>query len=116
MSVDLQPLTDEQVHELARRIVTNEVFVALNADALDCAFGMILALGSDHIAGIVNDVGFVYEEISKASPMGVNGYPTFLSCKFVHKDSAEAVFAKVREFDAVLNPKQASEEEKEKKE
>ena len=37
----------------------------------------------------LGNIGFIYEYMSAASPMGVNGYPTFFSMRFLHKDDTE---------------------------
>jgi len=39
----------------------------------------------------INHIGMIYEHMDKASPMGINGYPMFLSAKFLNKKDAEKV-------------------------
>ncbi len=34
----------------------------------------------------VESIGMIYEYNSKSSPMAINGYPSFMSCKFMSKD------------------------------
>ena len=88
----LEPLTEEEITVLARRIVTNEVYVAWEPEALDMSFGMFMMLaGGSQAMPWIKDVGLVYEEWSKANERSVNGYPTFFSARFVHKDSRNAV-------------------------
>ena len=37
----------------------------------------------------VNDIGMIYENLGKASPTGINGYPIFMSCKFLCKNDTK---------------------------
>jgi len=34
----------------------------------------------------IDNIGMVYEDISKAGPGSINGYPTFFSCKIVSRE------------------------------
>lgn len=80
-------LTDDEMSILARRIVQNEVYMAMDAVALDCSFGAFLALVAPSIPKAeLSNIATVYEDIDEAGTWAVNGYPSFLSCKFVHKD------------------------------
>lgn len=95
-------MTDEQVGELARDIVTNRVYVAWDEAAIHNSFGPMLALAHDAIKPIADKIGLVFEEYSKAMPMACNGYPTFLSIKFVHIDNVPALLSEVQRMAEAL--------------
>src|SRR5262249_9809905 len=88
MSLALAPLDDQETHELAARVVKNEVYLlfASMREEIDLSFGTILAL-----SGMTPEdgaqVGAVYEEIGKAMPHSINGRPVFFSLCAVHVDS-----------------------------
>ncbi len=44
----------------------------------------------------LRDLGTIYENVSEAGPMSINGYPTFYSMKLLHKDDWDRVLAAVR--------------------
>lgn len=46
----------------------------------------------------LNNVGLVYEYLSKAGPMAVNGCPIFYSCRFLSKESTEKMFKYYDEY------------------
>lgn len=93
--------TPAQLSDLAARIVRGEIYIATSGDGLKHSFGFILALA----AGMkqrdargrfarkrqsdVQTIGAVYEEMHRALPRGINGYPMFMSCKFVHVNDVE---------------------------
>ncbi len=90
--MNINILTDDEVTDLARRIVTNEVYAAFTAEALE-SFSTYLMLLTGGLAeqGLdpaleLGNVGLIYEDINAAGPLSVNGRPSFLSAKFVHRD------------------------------
>jgi hypothetical protein len=90
--MELTPKTPAELTEIARGIVTNRIYAAWDAQALDLSFGMLLMMlagsaeGTDEDVSWLDDVGLVYEDIDKANERGVNGYPAFFSAKFLHRD------------------------------
>ena len=74
-----------ELDALATQIVRGEVHIATEGEALDKSFGHIFALlETPPTERQLATIGAVYERLSKASPVGINGYPFFLSCQFVH--------------------------------
>lgn len=100
MAEPLPPLTDAEVVELAREIVTNVVYVAPDKRAAECSFGMLFALMRED--QIPPNLWLVYERWDKAGPRALNGYPIFTSCKFVAEESREALVAEVTRMEAAL--------------
>lgn len=89
--MNLERKSPEQLTTLARGIITNEVFAAWDKEALDNAFGAFLSLLAGGLAEKgdslpAESIGLVYEDMANATSLSHNGYPTFLSAKFLHKD------------------------------
>ena len=88
--------TKQDLNELAIQIVRGEIHIANGGDGLQHSFGFILALAAGmkprdargrfarRRQSDVETIGAVYEEMHRALPRGINGYPMFMSCKFVH--------------------------------
>jgi hypothetical protein len=96
-------MTTEEVHDLARRIVTNQVFITGDPDVVRMSF-LVVALG-----GCPENTALVYEEYTQASERSINGYPMFFSAKFVHVDDAEALVAEAKRLSDALAPLPAEE-------
>lgn len=91
--MELTSKTDEEITELARAIVTNQVYAAWDPAAIDNAFGMFLSIAASGAAAQGDDnawlgeIGLIYEELSKRNPRDLNGYPTFFSAHYLtHED------------------------------
>lgn len=46
----------------------------------------------------IKNIGMLYEYYSEASPRGVNGHPTFLSCKIVSYDDSQRFIEKYNKY------------------
>jgi hypothetical protein len=96
-------MESEEITTLAREIVTNVAYAAWNEDMLRCSFGPFLALAAPSISDeVASQIGLVWEHLAKAGYHGVNGYPSFLSCHFVHKDDVPLLQAEIRRMDDAL--------------
>lgn len=96
-----QRMNDDQIKELARRIVQNEVYIPQSSEAIECSFGAMIAL-MDWSDWDPSKIGLIYEEMHKAGPMAVNGYPMFLSLRMVHADDTPLLFDHVTRMLAAL--------------
>lgn len=90
--------TDEELKELAKRTIKNEIFVAANKESIENAFMMILALGAE----FPDDTVALYEEYSKAGPRSLNGYPMFMSCGALSKDEFEIFVKYYKQYEELL--------------
>ena len=99
---ELPRMTQEEIDDLARRVVVNEVFLTNTADAYRFAFPMLMIFGGDKIAEFADDVGAMWEELSKAGPRSINGYPFFTSGHFVHREDFPLVLAAIERKEAGL--------------
>src|SRR5262245_31019167 len=85
-------LSPEEITDLARKVVANRVFIAWDPEAERCAFGGYLMLVSGGLqaqgedVSWMDDIGWIYQDWDRAGPTSLNGYPTFLSAQFTHKD------------------------------
>jgi len=53
----------------------------------------------------VKSIGMIYEYMDKASPMGINGQPCFMSCQFLSKEDANRMwvfYGKYQEYKDLL--------------
>jgi hypothetical protein len=99
----VERLSEDDLKALARRIVTNEVYVAWNAEQLENSFGAMLALAGESLREVAPDVGLIYEEYAHASERGCNGYPMFFSMRLLHRDDVETLVAHCKRMDEALN-------------
>lgn len=91
--MDVPRLEREELDSLATRVVRGEIYLAINAEMLENSFGYLFALLHEQISDEeAATIGGVYEEIAKASPTGVNGYPFFFSCKLLHRDDVKPLY------------------------
>lgn len=90
--MELTSKTDEEITELARAIVTNQVYAAWDTESINHSFGMFLSLAASGAAAQGQDtdwlgeIGLVYEDLSKRNERDVNGYPSFFSAHFLTHD------------------------------
>jgi hypothetical protein len=84
----LRRLTDQEIHDVAKRIALGEVFTSwqVSDDSLIPLVFLVLTLVD---RDTLTDVGMVYEELAKAGPRSINGHPIFMSCVLVHKDDCQ---------------------------
>jgi hypothetical protein len=94
---------------LALAIFKGEVFTSFHLDLkrredLFSVFTVFLLMEKTEFKKMGDDVGMVYEYLSKASPMVVNGMPTFLSAQVLNTHDTTIVWDLVRELEvASLN-------------
>lgn len=95
--------TPKQLNDLAVQIVKGEVYMVNQGPGLNLSFGWIFALMDPKpTLWELETVGAVYEKMSKALPRGINGYPMFSSCQFVHVNDFDRLLALVEEKERAL--------------
>lgn len=87
-------LSDEEIDDLARRVVTNEVFITNDGKVVDAAFMVILPFINLE-QSFAENVGALYEEYAKTGSRSMNGYPVFYSVNFLHKDDLGPLYDKI---------------------
>lgn len=99
---EIPRMTPDEINTLARRVVTNEVYIANTDQAYRNAWPLLLAFMAEDLANIADDVGAMWEELSKAGPRSINGFPFFTSGHFVHRDDLDAVLAAIEAKEEAL--------------
>jgi hypothetical protein len=99
--------TAAEREELAQEIWAGRIFTSQHVrDPGDISMVfMVLAFLDNGFRdwALENNIAVLYEEMSKAGPRGVNGYPCFFSMKMLDKEDAQAVFDRVREIQAFMD-------------
>jgi len=102
-------MTITEKNRLARDIATEKVFMDIfvrKEDAHHLAT-IFIPMGLMSWDGWTEEdkaqLGGVYEYMSEASPRSINGYPSFFSCKLLHKDDRMYVLEKAREIRKLLD-------------
>lgn len=96
-------LDEEQIKEVAMGLVKGRYFCGTMApsDMLSMIFPIIALGGLSDIDP--ETVGNIIEELDKAGPRSVNGYPVFFSCRVIHKDDWEVIAEKATAAQAALD-------------
>lgn len=85
-------LPKNELDDLATRILRGEVYIAAEGPALEHSFGfMLMMVNSDEplTQSQIASIGACYEDMAKALPRAINGYPMFVSMKILHRDDVE---------------------------
>lgn len=91
--------TDDELKEIAKKVVNNEIFVSFGGKSL-IAFQMIIALSDSES---IKDTCAMYEYYDKCGPGSINGYPTFFSAHLLNKDSAERLLKYIKKIEILMN-------------
>lgn len=84
-------LTEHDQH-LITSIFTAFAFIGPGMDGEDNRERVIGAvLEQEHYENWVKEIGMIYENMSEALPRGINGYPMFMSCKFLDRKDTKKV-------------------------
>lgn len=91
-------MEEGELRKLALEIIEGTVFGTWNVPEHDtgligCVF-MPLAFGLE----LPPNVAQVYEYISKAESRGVNGYPSFFSCRLMTENDAKRLYPMLQEL------------------
>lgn len=104
--MEITTKTDDALKKLAADIVCNLVFTNLQLDDVKDIGQVFMVLffldENTHQYLRDNPPGLVYEYYSEASPRGWNGYPTFMSARFLTREDAVKVFALVDRLQAAM--------------
>lgn len=87
-------LTESQVKEIALAIFKNDIFTdrhCPDAQAVMQSFPVLHFVKKDQLKRFKN-AGMIYEYMNRASPMGINGRPMFLTCHVLSKLDADRVW------------------------
>lgn len=104
----LQNLPEADLRKLAVHIAERRVFGTWNIAEHDVDLLSVIFIPLGLGARIPSNTGHLYEYYDKAADRGINGYPSFFSCKLISEDDARALFPLVNEYrdrqEAFLSP------------
>jgi hypothetical protein len=89
-------MTKEGLREFVMGLCDGRIFSSMQIPMVDwesslhlvfmpLAFGVTKDMSEEDIS----QIGGVWEWLSEAGPRSINGYPSFFSCRFLHKDDLE---------------------------
>lgn len=82
--------TSEELRTLAREVVTGQVYLTNDPEAIRLSFGLILMLVmAEAPRSWIDKIAAVYAPMSSAGDRGINGYPMFFSMNVLHVDDVE---------------------------
>lgn len=101
---EIPRLTEDDMKSVATGLVKGHIFTGSQCppDLLPMVFFPLMALQADYEVDW-EDVGNLYEDISKASNRAVNGFPFFFSCHIVHKDDWAVISERALAAQAALD-------------
>lgn len=100
----MKKMTDEELKQVAVDIYDGKIFSDRHfsspeeAQSLISVVFMPLGMGALKTKKQVADLGLVYEYFDKAGPRAVNGFPMFMSCRFLNKADAKKMFGFFEEY------------------
>jgi hypothetical protein len=91
---NLPSLPEEDIKQIASDLFHSKIFTSEHLKTemhlINQIFSILLFLEKNKIP---KNLGMIWEYLSKAGPMSVNGYPMFLSCHFLNMEDTIKVFA-----------------------
>jgi hypothetical protein len=92
--------TDEELKQIAVDLYDGKIFsdhhFRSDVDAQSMFGSVFMAFILSNVS--VKDIAFVYEYLDKAGTHSINGYPIFLSCRYLYKDDAKRMFGFYDEY------------------
>lgn len=91
-------LSAAELRELAVEVSEGRVFMTNTKEGVEWSFGLLV--GMLDLSSIADQIGALYEEMSKAGPRAINGFPFFTSMKLLHRDDLEPLHAQITDYEA----------------
>jgi|AntRauTorcE11897_2_1112592.scaffolds.fasta_scaffold00044_23 hypothetical protein len=85
----LPRMEDDEIREFVDALLSGNLFTSeqvQNESDIPMVFMPLMLGASEHLEPIIDDIGCLYEYMSKAGPRGINGQPVFYSFNVLHKD------------------------------
>ena len=106
MKYKLKQMTKDELKDLARRIVTNEIFITNTPEGYQMSFGLVLPFVAMSVPKReFVKIGACYADWSHALPRAINGEPCFGSAHLLHKDDLPFLFAEIENVETALGIK-----------
>ena len=88
--------TDTEIKHIAKELWAGQIFCDRQCRTPQDVMSvfMVLALSGPEIIENMknNEIDFIYEFMSAAGPRSVNGYPIFMSCRYLDKEDVQRMF------------------------
>lgn len=100
--------TDDEIKELARAVVSQQVFIGTMIPIEDAnrmmpsVFMPLMFIEPDTLKQMDELNVVPYEFMDKAGPRSVNGYPSFMSMQFINHDDYRRLIEKVKAVEAAI--------------
>jgi hypothetical protein len=91
-------LSASELRELAVEVSEGRVYLTNTEEGIQWSFGLMIQLLD--FSEIINEVGAFYEEMSKAGPRSINGFPFFTSMKILHREDLPLLHSQIEDYEA----------------
>lgn len=97
-------MTEEEIKEIAKRAITNEICFACTEESINDHFGLFISLWSDEQVEELNknNIASVWEEYSKSSPRAINGKAIFFSGHFLTEEQTKGVIKEIQRIQKAM--------------
>lgn len=94
----------DKLIQIAKDIHGNLIFTDRHCHPKDImSTFMIFALMDPKKMYIPDSIGMIYEYMSQAGPMSVNGNPTFFSARLINKEDTVFIWNKVKQIEQMMS-------------
>lgn len=98
----------DKLAQLAKDIAMDKVFTShhIRKEEFDIIGSVFMPIGLGCLNGKqeeYSNLGFIYEYLSEAGPRSINGFPIFMSCKYVNQEDAKRIFGLVEKINESIN-------------
>lgn len=105
-SMTYTPKTDEEIKQLALDCISDKIFTSQmcrSEEDIPMVFMVLTFTSKEMINQMIElKLSLIYEYYSEAGPRSVNGYPCFLSMKWLNVDDNNRFINKVKEINDAL--------------
>lgn len=99
-----RPRTDAELEQLAQDVAAGKVFTSMQVkrqEDMTMVFMMLAFLEKEDVEWLKSqDIYFIYEYLDQAGPRSVNGYPCFLSMRYLNREDWTKM---AKRFDEIKN-------------
>ncbi len=96
-------LTEDDMRTLARDWVEGRIFTHADIKEPDMMRSVFMLVGLGGLGDIdTSQIGMIYEHLSHAGPLSINGYPMFMSLRIVHKQDMKPLFEMYQKIESAI--------------
>jgi hypothetical protein len=93
-------MDDNELREFVDDFLSGNIFTSAQVpenESLNLIFMPLVLGGGDMLKPIADDIGCLFEYMSKAFPRSINGYPMFHSFRVMHKDDWKVALKTIKQ-------------------